>query len=296
VPRYDYTSVGHVTADVLADGSRRAGGGAFYSALQAARLGQRTLVITQGVSAEIEALVAPHRVELELDVRPAAHTTMFENLGPGSARRQRVLAWAGPIEPPVVADTSILHFAPVARETPALWRGRAEFVGLTAQGLVRRWAEPGAEVRHVPLQPEQLPEHCDAIAIGEAERESCAWLIAAVGPAERRGPLAVREDGSNARFDQTLLAITAEADPTVLHLPGSEPLALEVPRVECVVDDLGAGDVFAAAFFIALREGRSPLDAVAFGNAAAAVRIAGEGPQAIGRREAIEARLHGLAA
>ena len=46
--RFDYATVGHVTVDVLPDGSRRAGGAAFYSALQAARLGLRTLVITRG--------------------------------------------------------------------------------------------------------------------------------------------------------------------------------------------------------------------------------------------------------
>jgi hypothetical protein len=295
-PHYDYTTVGHVTADVLADGSRRAGGGAFYSALQAARLGMRTLVITQGVSAEIEELLAPHSDELELDVRPASQTTMFENSGLGSRRRQRVLAWAGPIAPPVHADTSILHFAPVARETPARWRGAVEFVGLTAQGLVREWAAPGAEVKHVPLLARQLPERCDAIAIGEVERASCAWLIAAVeGRGEGQAPGAGK-DSAAARFSNALLAITAEADPTSLQLPGREPLQLEVPHVERIVDDLGAGDVFAAAFFIALREGRSPLDAATFGNAAAAVRIAGAGAGAIGRRDAIEARLGGLAA
>jgi len=37
--RFDYTAVGHVTIDVMPDGSRRPGGGAFYAALQAARLG-----------------------------------------------------------------------------------------------------------------------------------------------------------------------------------------------------------------------------------------------------------------
>jgi hypothetical protein len=296
VPRYDYTAVGHVTADVLADGSRRAGGGAFYSALQAARLGQRTLVITQGVIAEIQELLAPHSDELELDVRPAAQTTMFENVGMGSERRQRVLAWAGAIEPPVEADTSILHFAPVARETPSLWRGGAEFIGVSAQGLVRRWAAPGAAVKHVTLSAEQLPERCDAIAIGEAERESCAWLIAAVAGRSRGLPLPAGEDRAGARFRQTLLAITADADPTSLHVPGKAPLALEAPRVQRIIDDVGAGDVFAAAFFIALREGRSPRDAAAFGNAAAAVRIVGTGAGAIGRRHAIDALRGGLAA
>ena len=49
-------------------------------------------------------------------------------------------------------------------------------------------------------------------------------------------------------------------------------------------DDIGAGDVFAAAFFVALAEGRPPLQAAVAGNVAAAVRIAGIGPDAIGRR------------
>jgi ribokinase len=60
-----------------------------------------------------------------------------------------------------------------------------------------------------------------------------------------------------------------------------------LPRPVEPREDLGAGDVFAAAFFVALSEGRSPLEAATFGNAAAAVRIAGTGPGAIGTRAAI---------
>ena len=67
-----------------------------------------------------------------------------------------------------------------------------------------------------------------------------------------------------------------------------------MPHIEHFVDDLGAGDVFAAAFFIALREERPPVEAAAFANAAAAVRIGGAGPGAVGERGAIEARLHAL--
>jgi sugar/nucleoside kinase (ribokinase family) len=65
-------------------------------------------------------------------------------------------------------------------------------------------------------------------------------------------------------------------------------LTASPPPVE-TRDDLGAGDVFAAAFFIALADGCSPLEAASFGNAAAAVRVAGAGPGAIGRREEIDA-------
>ena len=50
---YDYIAVGHVTRDMIEDRAGEAvsqpGGGAFYSGLQAARLGLRTLIVTQGV-------------------------------------------------------------------------------------------------------------------------------------------------------------------------------------------------------------------------------------------------------
>jgi len=288
VLHYDYTTVGHVTADVLGDGSRRPGGGAFYSALQAARLGQRALIITQGVSSEIEILLAPYRPELEVEIHPAQHTTTLHTLGRSGARTQRVLAWAGPIEHAVSVDTAILHLAPVARETAAAWQGRAEFVGLTPQGLMRAWEAPDAEITQRSLSPRQLPERCDAIVISKAERESCAWLIDA---ANGDGGQAAGAAGTLG----ALVAITAAADPTTLHIPGGEVLELEVPRIEQFVDDIGAGDVFAAAFFVSLREGRSPAEAAAFGNAAAAVRIGAAGPDAVGERVAIEAHLRALA-
>src|ERR1019366_412425 len=111
--QFDYTAVGHVTVDVLADGTRRPGGSAFYSALQAAPLGRRTLILTQGVPGEIEQMLEPYRDELELRVLPARRTTTFEPSGWGPTGAQHVLAWAGPIERDLKLDTAILHLAPV---------------------------------------------------------------------------------------------------------------------------------------------------------------------------------------
>jgi hypothetical protein len=295
VPRYDYTTVGHVTLDVLAaDGSRQPGGTAFYSALQAARLGLRALILTRGVPAEIERLLAPHRDELDLRVLPAEQTTTLQTVGEGLARHQRLLAWAGPIEGPLEVDTAILHLAPVARETPRAWRAahppradaahqprandvhppRAEFVGLTPQGLVREWDAAG-DIALVVLRPERLPERCDAWVLSERERECCA------------------ESAARAAAAGAVVAVTAGANPTELQLPGGELLHVPVPPIAAPVEDLGAGDVFAAALFVALREGLPPARAAAFANAAAAVRIAAVGPGAIGDRAAIEARLGG---
>src|SRR4029077_13885934 len=282
--RFDYTTVGHVTADVMVDGSRRVGGSAFYGALQAARLGLRTLILTRGVPGEIEALLAPYRGELELEVLAAAETTTLETSGSGTARNQRLLAWAGPIADGIEIDTTILHLAPVARETPRRWRGRANFVGWTAQGLVRAWGETGGQLHPTTLERSLVPERCDAIVISETERDSCASLMAGA-----------HEDAHDGRVltaaGETLVAVTARAAPTALQLPGGEVIQVAVPAIERLRDDIGEGDVFAAAFFVALKEGRSPQEAASFANAAAAVRITGAGAGAIGDRSAIEARL-----
>jgi hypothetical protein len=281
---FDYTTVGHVTADVMADGSRRPGGSAFYSALQAARLGRRTLILTRGVREELEELLAPYRGEFELEVLAAAQTTTLRTSGVGAARSQRMLAWAGPIGGEIAIDTAILQLAPVARETPNRWRGRADFVGLTPQGLVRAWDGGDARIAPLALEASLLPERCDAIVISETERHSCASLLA--GASSARAPATARG---------AVLAITAAAAATELHLPGGEIEHVEVPEVANLRDDIGAGDVFAAAFFIALTDGRSPAAAASFANAASAVRIAGVGADAIGDRTAIEARMGAVA-
>jgi sugar/nucleoside kinase (ribokinase family) len=275
--RFDYTTVGHVTVDVTRDGSRRAGGTAFYSALQAARLGQRTLIVTRGVPRVIEKLLEPYRGELELEILPAGQTTTLETSHAGPARSQRVLAWAGAIDERVLVDTSILHLAPIARETPGRWSGHADFVGLTPQGLVRGWSGDAGEIFPTTPDPRRIPERCQAVVMSEQERASCAELISGAGAAG------------------AIVAVTAGRSPTTLLLPGGQALAVEVPSVAHPSDDVGAGDVFAAAFFIALREGRAPRQAANFANAAAAVRIGSAGAQAIGDRSAIEARLRAAA-
>jgi sugar/nucleoside kinase (ribokinase family) len=267
--KYDYVTVGHVTVDML-DGARRPGGSAFYGALQATRLGARTLIVTRGVPAEIEQLLAPFGSELELRTTPAPWTTTLRSEGHGRKRRQRVLAWAGAMTAPAL-EAGILHWAPVARELDGPGEARADFVGLTPQGLLRRWGEDG-EISLAPA-PGALTPRCDAVVLSEHERASAERLLqeaAAAGAA---------------------VAITAGAGAITIQPARGERVRVDAIPVEDPRDDVGAGDVFAAAFFLALHEGRSPADAAMFAAAAATVRIEGEGPQAIGDRAAIEARL-----
>jgi 1D-myo-inositol 3-kinase len=274
--RFDYTTLGHVTIDVLADGSRQAGGTAFYSALQASRLGLRAQIITRGRSDEIEELLEPYSGELELAILPAQRTTTLGTSGAEDARSQRMLAWAGPLGEDIALDTSILHLAPVARETPRRWRGHAGFVGLTPQGLARSWAGEGGEISVLAVATEDgaVAGRCDAIVLSEHERASCMGLIAA---AQRAG---------------AVVAVTAGASATTVLLPDGGESEAAVTAIAGPREDLGAGDVFAAAFFVSLSQGAAPSSAAAFANAAAAVRMQGPGAEAIGGRAAIEARMH----
>jgi hypothetical protein len=285
VRSFDYVTVGHVTVDVLDDGcTRRPGGGAFYSALQAARLGLRALIVTQGSPPEIEALLEPYRKELELRIIPAPATTTLLTSWPGARRTQQVLAWAGPIAETITVDTQILHFAPVAREIPAAGFDahppHADFVGLTPQGLARAWDEDGDdEIVPAPLPSDRqslddlLPDGLSAVVVSEHERATCAPLLAA------------------AAATGAIIAITTGPGATSVRLPDGTVAQVEAPAVAHPRDDLGAGDVFAAVFFIALHEGHSAEQAAAYGNAAAAIRIEGIGADSISDRGAIEARL-----
>ncbi len=85
-----------------------------------------------------------------------------------------------------------------------------------------------------------LAERCDALVVSEHERASCAQMIAAAG----RGGAVV--------------AVTAGPGPNTILLPDGGMLEADVPAIEEACDDLGAGDVYAAAFFVALAEGSAP--------------------------------------
>lgn len=285
-PRYDYVAIGHVTLDLIEDhpdGPRsQPGGGAFYSALQAARLGLRTLIVTKGVPAEIDAMLTPYRDELDVHVLTSQSTTTLATWGTGRERVQHVRAWAGPIDEPLLSGgafespAAIVHFAPVARETTAEVSTQGELVGLTPQGLVRAWDADG-RIRSVPLEREMLPRRIDAAVLSASEQADCAPLL---------------EQGRAA--SAPAVAVTAGVEPIELHLPDGSLTQVPAVAVENVRDDLGAGDVFAAAFFIALQCGEPAPRAARFASGAAAVKVMGSGPSAIGDRQDVERLLAGL--
>ncbi len=278
---FDYVAVGHLTVDLVMREDRwqcRPGGGAFYSALQAARLGCRTLLLTQGAEAELLPLITPHLSEIAVELIPSRRTTVLLTEGSGERRTQRLLSWAGPMRQLPAVNGEILHLAPVAAELPEQGL-RADidtrshrFIAITPQGLLRTWPRTGGLLRAASLPAGSLPPRFDAAVVSEAELPNCGPLRTAI-----------------ARH-HAVLAVTMGERPTQLFCD-SELRSVPTVATREPIDDLGAGDVFSAAFFVSLAAGETPEQAARCGNVAAHLRIVGEGAGAVGRRETIEAAL-----
>ena len=268
----DYLALGHITLDRQPDGDYLPGGTVLFSAVQAARLGLRAGIVTTGDPGALAAPLAPFRAELQIDLRPAASTTVFVNVGVGAARRQTLPEWAGPLDlAGTLPAARLVHLGPVARELDPAHLPTFPpdvFVGATPQGWLRRWDGGGHVTEHPLTLPPALTARLDALVLSETEAKRAEATIAAVRAGG--GLVAITRDAAGC----TILDRDGE-----IHV-GTQPYPF--------VDDTGAGDILAAAFFVALREGQSSRDAAAFANAAAGLSLAGRGPAVIVDRAAVE--------
>jgi len=241
----DYLVIGHVTEDRTPAGPRL-GGTAAYAALTARALGARAGIVTAASqTAPLQALSGIPVVCL-----PSQHTTTFENRYEPGMRRQVLHRRATPIAfehvPQAWRTASIIHLGPVAQELkeeipPSL---SPSLLGLTPQGWMRTWAEDG----HI--------SPC-------LWRNSAALLPRAGAVVISREDVSGEEEIIEAMAQQTrLLAVTEGAGGAVLYWNGDRR-RFRPPNVE-EVDATGAGDIFAAAFFIRLLATRDPWEAARF--------------------------------
>ncbi|MDQ3704663.1 MAG: PfkB family carbohydrate kinase [Chloroflexota bacterium] len=282
--RPDYLVIGHVAKDVLpGDMGVTAGGTVTYSALAAQKLGVQAAVVT-ACAPEDEGLLAPLR-EAGVWVRtvPSPTTTTFSNTYDEVGRRVQVIgAQARQLSvedvPGEWRRAPIVHLGPIAQELPTDLAGElspGRLLGVTPQGWMRSWDEQG-RVTHsaVPVPPAliRLPES--------------AVLV-----------LSIEDLG----FSPRLLSFYANLAQITIVTQGVEPAYVydrgtltEAPVAPArVVDLTGAGDVFAAAFFIRYAETGNPTEAARFAHAAAACAIEGQGTSAIADRATVERRMSG---
>jgi sugar/nucleoside kinase (ribokinase family) len=187
--------------------------------------------------------------------------------------------WAGDAPPGRDDDGArrpgILHIAPVARETPVIEivdRLEADFVGLTPQGLIRRWDATGAIHLTALEESADLGRAIDVLVMARSELPYLASLVDAVIQAGR------------------LVVVTAGAAGCEVWRRGGVD---RFPAYPCPrpVDDTGAGDVFAAALLVELFRGRALAAAVRFAAVAASLSLRGNGPTRLARLREIAALL-----
>lgn len=271
----DYLAVGNPTVDVRPDGSRQIGGSVVYATIQAARLGHSAVAVGRGRPSDLEPLWRAFDPEASLVLDPAAETTMFRNRTADGTRTQWIESSAGPIaDLGSLPAAKVTHIAPVAAElelltvTESLDGASAGFVGLTPQGLVRRWDPDGlVQLRRLEVPPGAV-RGVHAAVFADYEAPYLEKLI-----------LALREAGG------VVVVTSAHRGCEVLSRQDSQ--AFGAFSVRRVVDETGAGDVFSAAFFLAVESGMSVRKAVQLGSAAAALKIQHVGPDAVGRLDDI---------
>jgi sugar/nucleoside kinase (ribokinase family) len=276
----EYLVVGHICADLLPDGTAVLGGTALYSALTAARLGWRVGVLTRGAYATTIDGIAipslePYAGELNIIVQDAESPTMFVNEYLAGRRTQHLPKWAGPIDlrglPPHWRNARVIHLGPIAQEIDPKQTGglTPAFLGATPQGWMRDWprATGGRVTLHHLRLPGEFVSRLDAIVVSDEEISLARDTVETVG-ARRLGVITKGEDGARIIF-------------------GGEHADLPGFKVN-TADLTGAGDVFAASFFIrATDRSASAITAGRFANAVAALSLRGLGSSRVPTQEEV---------
>ena len=264
----DYLAIGHITIDKTASAARL-GGTVAYAALTAKALGLRAGIVT----AWAEELPLGPLADLPIVNLGAEHSTTFENTNTKEGRRQKIIAQAPFLDyhliPEVWRQPRILHLAPVAREvSPRILRYFSDCtIGLTPQGWLREWNDSGdVRVAHW--------EEADLLLSG-AEAAVIAREDVGSDPAQIERMAAACP----------ILAVTDGEAGAKLYAYGEEH-QIDAPAAKAV-DSIGAGDIFAAAFFVRFHLTGEALDAARFASQIAARSVQRVGLESIPTQDEI---------
>jgi sugar/nucleoside kinase (ribokinase family) len=266
----DYLVIGHLTVDVSPQG-QRLGGTVAYAGLMAQALGLRVGIVTSwGDELPLEPL---NRIPVASF--PTERSTTFENIYTSNGRIQYLRHVAPNLDyyqiPEPWRRASIVHLGPVAQEVePGLVRQfPSALIGVTPQGWLRSWGADGRVVA--------------------SEWPEASFVLSRVGAAV----ISVEDvEYDEERIDEMaavcrVLAVTEGEQGARLYWNG-DVRRFRAPRVE-VVDETGAGDVFAACFFARLYTTRDPWEAARFATQLSAISVTRPGLLGIPTPEEVEA-------
>ncbi len=259
----DYLIIGHITRDLLEDGSRL-GGTAVYSSLLAQRLGLKVALFT---SCEKE-LSLDSLGGIEIFNQGSNITTTFNNQYSNQGRKQLLLNRAPDLDlnqlPPAWRKARIVHLAPVAGElnlasgnyfpgAPVYYSLQGWLQGWDQDGLIKPVSFPDLETGHWP--PAGAFLSLEDIGTDRIQLDRLIDLFPLL-------VLALGKEGAELYINQSM---------TKIQLQSSSE-----------IDPTGAGDIFAAAFIIEKEiRGKTAYDSACFASALAAISVTRPGIQGI---------------
>ncbi|MFM8876584.1 MAG: PfkB family carbohydrate kinase [Anaerolineae bacterium] len=265
----DYLLIGHVAVDLTPTG-KQLGGTVSYSALTAKAMGLRVGIVTSaGADAPLNLLDG-----IQIFNLPTEQSTIFENVKTEPGRKQTLHHQATSISfddvPQIWRDAPIVHLAPIAQEVdPALANQfPSSWVGVTPQGWMRGWDENGSVFATAWENSQQVLGQVGGVVMSlediNRDLELVEWMA----------------------HHTRLLCLTEGDEGAVLHWHGDRRRYRPVKVDE--VDATGAGDIFAAAFFVRLYQTKDPWEAARFATNLAAHSVTRVGLQGIPTHKEIE--------
>jgi len=278
--------IGHVTKDLLPNGGYTIGGSATFAALTAARLGFSAGVVTSA-SPDLLGRLSEALPDVAVAARPAAESTMFENIYEADGRRQYLRGRAAPLGPEDVPEAwrqaRIVLLGPLAQEIApelaALFP--AALLGASPQGWLRQWDASGLVSPTAWTSAPAVLPHVQALILSRED------LIAHSGGREQQQQIEALLADWAGRVP--LLALTEGSGGATLHSAGRARHFRAYPTTE--VDPTGAGDVFAAAFLLQYALAQDAYAATRFANCVASFAIEQPGTAGIPTLQQVATRM-----
>lgn len=268
----EYLVMGHVAVDLTPSG-KQLGGTVSYAALTAKAMGLRVGIVTSvGEDAPMQVLDGLQIVNI-----PTALSTTFENIKTENGRRQTLHHRAESISfehvPQTWRNAPIVHLAPIAQELDHKLMGQfpASFVGVTPQGWMRGWDENGRVYAKAWENREQALGRVGGVVMSVEDVNRDLELVESLA------------------HQAKVLCLTEGEMGSILHWNGDRR-RFRAPAVK-EVDATGAGDIFAAAFFVRLHQTRDPWEAARFATNLASHSVTRVGLDGIATRGEIESCL-----
>jgi len=242
----NYLMIGHVTADIQRDKSIKLGGTASFSGLTAHQLGHQVGVITScGQDLDLSALD-----ELQILNQNQTVSTSFENISTPEGRIQfcysQALLLTSSDIPSLWRQAPIVHLGPIISEISAdLFDFFPDsLICLTPQGMLRSIDQDGKVSFSDWSEKETLLPKAHAVVLSFEDLQSDERLI------EEFAGLC------------KLLVVTENREGARVYWK-NDVRNFKAPQRD-LVDDTGAGDIFAACFFHRLYATRDPWEAARF--------------------------------